>query len=144
MSVSRFEPGSFMTERERSTNWAINHWPAWWKLLIWHKKRKIGYLFLCGPICRTLFDLFVYISVSMHINKLYTWKSLVFNHWRPFKLPILVFITQGKFLFTILFFIHLIQPIVSNQVCHMSHYHGLILDVLSWKCDPRTPVKGEW
>jgi hypothetical protein len=26
-SVPRFEPGSFMTERERSTNWAINHWP---------------------------------------------------------------------------------------------------------------------
>jgi hypothetical protein len=26
MSSARFEPGSFMTERERSTNWAINHW----------------------------------------------------------------------------------------------------------------------
>jgi hypothetical protein len=26
MSASRFEPGSFVTERERSTNWAINHW----------------------------------------------------------------------------------------------------------------------
>jgi hypothetical protein len=26
MSPPRFEPGSFMTERERSTNWAFNHW----------------------------------------------------------------------------------------------------------------------
>jgi hypothetical protein len=26
MSAPRFEPGSFMTEREGSTNWAINHW----------------------------------------------------------------------------------------------------------------------
>jgi hypothetical protein len=25
MSMPRFEPGSFMTEREHSTNWAINH-----------------------------------------------------------------------------------------------------------------------
>jgi hypothetical protein len=26
MSMPRFERGSFMTERERSTNWAIKHW----------------------------------------------------------------------------------------------------------------------
>jgi hypothetical protein len=26
LAVPRFEPGSFMTERECSTNWAINHW----------------------------------------------------------------------------------------------------------------------
>jgi hypothetical protein len=26
MFVPRFEPQSFMTERESSTNWAINHW----------------------------------------------------------------------------------------------------------------------
>jgi hypothetical protein len=26
MSVPRFKPGSFMTEREHSTNWAMNQW----------------------------------------------------------------------------------------------------------------------
>jgi hypothetical protein len=31
MSSPRFEPGSFMTERERSANWAINHWQFYYK-----------------------------------------------------------------------------------------------------------------
>jgi hypothetical protein len=26
MLAPKFEPDSFMTERERSTNWAISHW----------------------------------------------------------------------------------------------------------------------
>jgi hypothetical protein len=41
MSSPRFEPGSFMTERERSTNWAINHWL---------------FLHLIGPLIRKILD----------------------------------------------------------------------------------------
>jgi hypothetical protein len=52
--------------------------------------------------------------------------------------PCLFFSHADTFFFTItLFFIHLVKHIVSNQVCQVSLYYSIILDVPS-----RTSVKG--
>jgi hypothetical protein len=42
MSMPRFEPGSFMTERELSTNSTINHWQNknFFKLLVKNYKKQ--------------------------------------------------------------------------------------------------------
>ena len=81
-----------------------------------------------GPICRTLFDLLVYTSLSIHINsynfevhcKEHTSFLIIENN---FSSPYLFF-THEYFLFTItMIFVHFMQHIISTQVCQVSLEH---------------------
>lgn len=88
--------------------------------------------YICGPIYRTLFNLLVSVSVSMHIIWLCTWRSLYKTYWflisENHKSSLYCFFHIWILSFSIKCFIRLTQHIVSNKVFQLS----FILSFYNW------------
>jgi hypothetical protein len=114
------EPGSFMTERERSTSWAINHWLVFNKFEFWlHLFSKWGYF------CKF-------------------WKKLQFKKWPRVCIHYLVFKwIRGRLVglsARLKWLVKPINPIKNSQI----HLKTQVKDSKASSKQPEHTTRGPW